>query len=568
MTLAEGVARLERFGEIARLLWKYGRSDLVEQAGIAPELREREPALGGEAPAGAEQLADDLEAMGPTFIKLGQILSTRADLLPAAYLQALARLQDRVEPLPFEVVQRTVEEELGVRIGKAFLTFDAEPLASASLGQVHAAALRDGRLVAVKVQRPGIRARIREDLEALDSVAALLDKHTEWGRRYHLEGMIREFGGSLARELDYRAEAANLEQLAGQLAEYDRLYVPQPIHDYTTERVLTMELVHGRKVTDISPMARLEMDGERLAEQLFEAYLKQILVDGRFHADPHPGNIFLTDDGRVALIDLGMMGRIPESMRGDLLRLVVAVGEGRGDEAARVARELGEVDEDLHDPSEYRRRVEDLVERYHGARVADLEVGSIVMEIANIAGSSGVRVPSELTMLGKTLLNLDAVGRALAPEFDPDASIRSKAAELLARRMRREFSPGNISNAALEIFDFLQHLPARANKILDRAAKNELAIRVEAIDERTLVEGFQKVANRIAMGLVLAALIVGAALLMQVRTSFTILGYPGLAILCFLGAACGGLALVGSILLGDRNDKRSSTPSRPGENRL
>lgn len=567
MTLAEGVARLERFGEIARLLWKYGRSDLVEQAGIAPELRETPPAPEGAA-AGAAELADDLEAMGPTFIKLGQILSTRADLLPPPYLQALARLQDRVEPVPFEIVERTVEEELGVRIGKAFLTFDAEPLASASLGQVHAAALRDGRLVAVKVQRPGIRDRIREDLEALGSVASLLDKHTEWGRRYHLEGMIREFGGSLARELDYRAEAANLEQLAAQLAEYDRLYVPQPIHDYTTERVLTMELVQGRKVTDISPLARLEMDGERLAEQLFEAYLKQILVDGRFHADPHPGNIFLTDDGRVALIDLGMMGRIPEAMRGDLLRLVVAVGEGRGEEAARVARELGEVDEELYDPSEYRRRVEDLVERYHGARVEDIEVGSIVMEIASIAGASGVRVPSELTMLGKTLLNLDAVGRALAPEFDPDASIRSNAAELLARRMRREFSPGNISNAALEVFDFLQHLPARANRILDRAAKNELAIRVEAIDERTLVEGFQKVANRIAMGLVLAALIVGAALLMQVRTSFTILGYPGLAILCFLGAACGGLALVGSILLGDRNDRRSSAPSHPGENRL
>ena len=567
MTLAEGVARLERYGELARLLWKYGRSDLVEQAGIAPELK-GEPVFEGDAAARARQLADDLESMGPTFVKLGQILSTRADLLPPPYLEALARLQDDVEPLPFEVVERAVEEELGVRISKAFLTFDAEPLASASLGQVHAAALRDGRPVAVKVQRPGIRDRIREDLEALGSVASLLDKHTEWGRRYHLEGMIREFAASLARELDYRAEAANLEQLAGQLAEYDLLYVPQPVSDYTTGRVLTMDLVRGHKVTDISPVARLEMDGERLADQLFEAYLKQILVDGRFHADPHPGNVFLTDDGRIALIDLGMVGRIPDDMRSDLLRLVVAVGEGRGGEAAEVALDLGHVVDELHDPAEYRRRVEDLVQRYHGARVEDIEVGSIVMEIAHIAGTAGVRVPSELTMLGKTLLNLDAVGRALAPDFDPNASIRANAAELLARHMRKEFSPGNISNAALEVFDFVQKLPGRANRILDRVADNELAIRVEAIDERTLVEGFQKVANRIAMGLVLAALIVGAALLMQVRTTFTILGYPGLAILCFLGAACGGLALVGSILLGDRNDKRSAGPSRPGENRL
>jgi predicted unusual protein kinase regulating ubiquinone biosynthesis (AarF/ABC1/UbiB family) len=568
VTLAEGVARLERYGQIARLFWKYGRSDLVEQAGIAPELRESGPPPEEDPEARPEQLADDLEAMGPTFVKLGQILSTRADLLPPPYLDALTRLQDRVEPVPFELVERTVEAELGARISKAFLTFEAEPLASASLGQVHAATLRDGRPVAVKVQRPGIREGIREDLEALGGVASLLERHTEWGRRYDLEGMVREFGASLVRELDYRSEAANLEQLGAQLAEYELLLVPRPIHDYTTERVLTMDLVRGRKVTDISPMARLEMDGERLAEQLFEAYLKQILVDGRFHADPHPGNIFLTDDGRLALIDLGMIGRIPEAMRGDLLRLVVAVGEGRGDEAARVARELGEIDEDAHDPAGYSRRVEDLVARHHGTRVEDLEVGTIVMEIAQIAGSAGVRVPSELTMLGKTLLNLDAVGRALAPQFDPDAAIRRHAAELLARRMRKEFSPGNVSNAALEILDFFQRLPARANRILDRAANNELAIRVEAIDERTLVEGFQKVANRIAMGLVLAALIVGAALLMQVRTTFTILGYPGLAILCFLGAACGGLALVASILLGDREVRRAAAPSRARENRL
>jgi len=554
VTLTEGAARLGRYGDIARLLWKYGRSDLVRRAGLAPELRDEEAPAPDDGRAG--ELADDLEALGPTFVKLGQLLSTRADLLPAAYLEALSRLQDDVEPVPFETVERIVEAELGVRISKAFSMFSAEPIAAASLGQVHEAALRDGRRVAVKVQRPAIRERIREDLAALAGAAELIDKHTEWGHRYHPAGMIEEFGSSLVRELDYRAEAANLEQFAEQLAEYERLYVPRPIPDYTTDRVLTMELVRGRKVTDVPEVARIEMDGEPLAEQLFEAYLKQILVDGRFHADPHPGNVFLTDDGRIALIDLGMVGRIPDDMRSDLLRLVVAVGEGKGGDAADVALELGDVIEDVYDPDAFRRHVEDLVQRYHGARVEEIEVGAVVMQIARIAGGDGVRVPRELAMLGKTLLNLDAVGRALSPEFDPNAAIRRHAAELLARRMRQEFSPGNLSAAVLDMVELVQRMPSRLNRILDMVAENELSVQVEAIDERTLVEGFQKVANRIAMGLVLAALIVGAAVLMQVETEFTVLGYPGLAILCFLGAAAGGVALVVSILLHDRERPR------------
>ena len=247
-----------------------------------------------------------------------------------------------------------------------------------------------------------------------------------------------------------------------------------------------------------------------------------------------------------------MVGRIPDAMRGDLLRLVVAIGEGKGSDAAEIALELGDVVEEEYDPVAFRRHVEGLVQRYHGARVEEIEVGTVVMQISRLAGQDGVRVPQELALLGKTLLNLDAIGRALAPDFDPNAAIRRHAAELLARRMRHEITPGNLSAAVLDTFELVQRMPARLNRILDLVAENELNVRVEAIDERTLVEGFQKVANRIAMGLVLAALIVGAALLMQVQTEFRVLGYPGLAILCFLGAAAGGIALVASILLHDR----------------
>lgn len=542
---------LKRYGDVVRLLWKYGRSDWVTRAGLEDALTEEEREA-SEVPGEAEQLAKDLEALGPTFVKLGQLLSTRADLLPPAYLEALARLQDRVEPVEYALIEETVESQLGVRISKAFIRFDPEPLASASLGQVHRAELRDGREVAVKVQRPGIRQRILEDLEALAELAKMLDDHTEWGRRFRSAELLDEFRNVLLRELDYRREAANLVLLGRNLERFDRVIVPQPVEAYTTDRVLTMDLVRGRKVTDLSPLARMEIDGQGLAEQLFEAYLHQILVDGVFHADPHPGNVFVTDDGRLALLDMGMVAYLGPELQERLLRLLLAVSEGRGEDAADIARDIGEVNEDRFEEVAFRRRITDLVSQHRFATVQEIEVGRVVLELSRASFDGGVRVPRELTMLGKALLNLDIVGRTLAPDFDPNAAIRRYAGEVTTERMKRQASPGNILSSVLETAEFVQKLPGRVNRLLDAVVKNELSFRVEAIDEATIVEGFQKVANRIATGLVLAALIVGAAMLMRIETSFRLFGYPGLAMLCFLAAVGGGLWLLVSIVLHDR----------------
>ena len=544
---------LKRYKDIGRLLMKYGRSDLVRKSGLEGALEEEELTAEGAVPK-AEELAQDLEKMGPTFIKLGQVLSTRADFLPLPYVEALARLQDDVEPFGYEEVERTVSEELGVRISKAFSEFEPEPIAAASLGQVHRAAMRDGRRVAVKVQRPGIRERIVQDLEALEEIADFLDKRTETGKRYEFAGMLDEFRKTLMRELDYRQEARNLTTLGANLEDFSRIVVPRPVDDYTTSRVLTMEYVPGKKITSIGPLARMELDGGALAEQLFRAYLQQILVDGFFHADPHPGNVFLTDDGRIALLDLGMTARIPPEMQESLLKMLLAVSEGRSDEAADLALKIGEV-RDGFDEVAFRRQVAELVGQHQDAKVSEIQVGKVVLEVTRASGDNGVRVPRELTMLGKALLNLDQVGRTLDPEFDPNVSIRKNAAEIMRRRLQKGISPGNVFATIMEMNEFVQRLPGRVNKILDAAANNELQLKVEAIDEQTITEGFQKVANRIALGLVLAALIVGAAMLMQVETSFRILGYPGLAMLCFLAAAGGGFALVVSIVAHDRHSR-------------
>ena len=501
--------------------------------------------------AEAEQLANDLERLGPTFVKLGQLMSTRGDLLPPVYIEALSRLQDRVSPFPFEQAQTIVEGELGVRLSKAFGEFEETPIAAASLGQVHRAALRDGRLVAVKVQRPGIREQVADDLATLDEIAEFLDKHTTAGARYRFADLIAEFRKTTMAELDYEREAANLRVLGRNLADFKMLVVPQPVDDYTTGRVLTMDYVLGTKITALSPLTRLDVDAEHLGAELVRAYLHQIVADGFFHADPHPGNVFLTDDGRLALVDLGMVGHLSARLQERLLELLIAVGEGRADEAADVLIELGERLEGFEEAA-WRRDLTDLIARYRHSTLADLQVGRLLLDVNQASGARGLKSPADLAMLGKTLLNLDHVARTLAPSLDVNSAIRDEALTLTRRRMMQSVSPGRVLGTMIEAKHLAERLPGRVSRVLEALAGNELRLKVEMIDEGAVIDGLQKVANRIALGLVLAALIVAAAMIMQVPTTFRLFGYPGLAMILFLLAATGGALLAIQILTHDR----------------
>jgi ubiquinone biosynthesis protein len=558
MTISLNPRHLKRYGQIARMLVKYGRSDLVKVAGLDAVLEEAEPSSNGggtaEAQTNAEgiELANDLEQMGPTYVKLGQLLSTRSDLLPAPYIASLARLQDDIEPFPFAEVEEIISTELGVRLSKAFEWFDEEPIAAASLGQVHRARLRTGRVVAVKVQRPGIREQIATDMEALQEIAEFLDAHTEAGRRFDFKGMLDEFRKSLMRELDYQKEADHLRLIGENLREFERIIIPKPVADYTTARVLTMDYVRGRKITELSPLARMEMDGEELADTLFRAYLKQILVDGVFHADPHPGNVFITEDAYLALIDLGMIGRIAPVMQEQLLKLILAISEGKGEEAAEIAINLGQP-LDRFDEKSFVRDVSQLIGQHRNDNVDQIDAGRVILEMTRSSAAHDIRPPAELSLLGKTLLNLDIVARTLAPQFNPNEAVRRNASEVLRHRLKKSMSPGNMFSTVLELNDFVQTLPGRVNRVLDRVADNQISVKVEAIDEIELIGGMQKIANRITLGLILAALIIGAALLMRVETNFRILGYPGIAMLLFLTAACGGGVLAWNIVFHDRH---------------
>lgn len=546
-----------RYADLVRLLLRHGRGDLLSAA-QTDALASDEGELPDDAQQRAEAFAGDLEAMGPTYIKMGQLLSTRFDLLPPAYTEALTRLQDTVEPFPFDEVREIVEEELGARIKDLFAFFDEEPLAAASLGQVHRATTRSGRDVVVKVQRPDVRETIRGDMDVLDTVTGLVDKHTSVGNSYGLNQLLHQFRRSLVDELDYRREARNLLRFIDLTSEHDRLLVPEPVLQLTSTRVLTMEHVDGRKVTDLGPLALLDLDARPIVEQLFHCYLRMILDDGILHADPHPGNLLITDDGRLALLDLGMIATVPQRVQTHVTKLLLAINDGDGEEAAAVLADMGHALDD-YDASGFHDDVSHLVSEAV-ASGSDLEAGRLLVELSRLSGVHGLRPPAEMAMIGKALLNLDQTTSHLDPDFSPSEAIRDNVSDIFASSLKT--SPGGLLSAAIEAKEFTAHLPKRANRILDSLARGQLRLQVDAIDEQRLHLVLQRVANRLTLGLIIAATIIGAAMMMRVETDVTILGFPAIAMVFFTAAVLAAVALGVHIVLTDRKVARTHPSSR------
>ncbi|MFW5831345.1 MAG: ABC1 kinase family protein, partial [Prolixibacteraceae bacterium] len=393
--------------------------------------------------------------------------------------------------------------------------------------------------------------KIFNDLDAFEEVSAFLERTTDLGKQLMLKATLEEFRKVILHELDYKQEAQNLLTLSGNLEEFDSILVPVPVEDYTTSRILTMDYIKGKNINKLTPLGQMEIDGSGLAEDLFKAYLKQVLIDGFYHADPHPGNIYITDSGKLALLDLGMTARLTEKMQVKLIRLLVAVSEGNGEKAAEHALSIGE-QENQANQIIFTQQVNEVISSTYDNTLQQIEVGRLVLEITKISRKNGIVLPNEIVMLGKTLLNLDRVGRALDSNFDPNASLRKNAAELMQRRMYRSFTPGNVYEALLDSKNFIEHLPGRMNKIMESLASNRFTIQAKMVDEKFFIAGLKEAANRLTIGLILASLIIGAALLMRIETSFTILGYPGLAILLFLLAAIGGFILVFRAIFKDK----------------
>ena len=499
-----------------------------------------------------EELVEDLKNMGPTYIKLGQLLSTRPDLLPDAYLKKLATLQDDVTPIPYEEVHKIVEEDLGTRISKAFDTFEEKPIASASIGQVHYATLRSGKPVAVKIQRPGIKRKFLDDMDTLQEMAELAVKHSKIAKKYAIDTVLAELRRILLNELDYSKEQQNLITLKENLLPYNYLIVPAPVPDYCGSRVLTMDFIDGKKITSLSPLKQLEVDYAPMVDQLVEAYLQQIINDGFVHADPHPGNIQFTKDSKIALIDLGMVANFTSHMQECLLQLLIAISNNNGPETAHIIINMSETDEDS-DLATFNKMISDIIMESENSPAKELQTGRLLIQLNRLAAETGIHMPVEVNILGKILLNMDQIIAVLDPEFDLRVAIKKHAQEIMQKKMYEELKPENFFSMLLESKKLVEHIPERLNKITDNLAENKFKVNIEALDEERLTDGFQKIANRITLGIIIAAMIIGASMLMQIPTDFVIFGYPGFAILFFILAAFMGIWLAYVIIFRDNN---------------
>ena len=491
--------------------------------------------------------------MGPTYIKLGQLLSTRPDLLPEPYLEALSTLQDDVENIPFGEIENIIQTELNVKLSKIFRDFDNIPLASASIGQVHKAELHSGRIVAVKVQRPGAREKITEDVKTLKQIADFAVKHSDEARKYALDDVIEEISYTLLNELNYLEEAQNLITIRANLKEFKHLIVPEPVMDFTTSKVLTMDFITGKKVTDITPLKRLENDLSKPLEDLVKGYLKQITVDGFAHADPHPGNIQMTADNKIALIDLGMVAKFSKNLQESILKLLIAISQYDGEKVSDILLGISEYDEKEANKADFRKQIGRMVRASEHKTAKEMQTGRMVIMMNRLAAQNNIKLPVELNILGKILLNMDRIVAFLNPDYELQKTVQNYIQDIMQKKMIQELKPENAFSVLLESKKLTEHLPERLNKITENLANNNLQIKVDAIDENRFTDAFQKVANRITLGLIIAAMIVGAALLIQIPTKSTILGYPSLAIIMFFIAAFLGFYLIYNIIKNDES---------------
>lgn len=546
---------LKHYNDILWLAYKYGQNDLIRdldgQLDMPKIIKEK-----GVEKGKADDLVKDLESLGPFYIKLGQVLSSEVDLLPAEYDEALHKLQDNAEPMPYEDVESIIIAELGKTPEQLFKSFHREPLSAASLGQVHEAILPSGKKVAVKVQRKDIQKTILEQLEAFKQICTFLENNSEWGKKYQILQKFGTLETILLKELDYTKEANNLKILARNLQEFEKMVVPLPVDKYTTSRVLTMDYISGKKITELDDDYKTTERTE-LARDLFYAFLKQILVDGFFQMDPHPGNVYLTfveDKPKLALFDLGMVAQIPLQMQGKLTQCLFGLSESREDDVTQLLLSLGKKTSNF-DEFLFRSKISDVLASYRGLTISQVPMGKVVLKLSYIAAEAGLKLPIQFSLIGKALLSLSPVLSALDPHFDPNVALQEKASELINQRLSQQFSYQALYGTILSGAEFLQHLPGRLNEVFDLLTRNDYQLKLRFLESDAFARNFEKIANRIAMGLILSALVISSALLMKVDTPAKIFGYPAFAMGIFITAVIGAFLLIATIIWNDRKRK-------------
>lgn len=504
--MAVRIRHTGRYRAIAMALMRHGFGYMVEELGLYHLLSLPRRLVTQETHTSltlGERIRLVLEDLGPTFVKLGQLASTRSDLLPDSVIQELVKLQDNVPPFPADRARAIIEQELDQHMDEIFTSFENIPLAAASIGQVHRAVLHSGQVVAVKVQRPGILRTMSRDLEILKDLSALAEKRLSWARQYELSRMVEEFSKSLLGELDYTQEARNAEKINQQM-DYDGVYIPDIHWDYTSTRVLTMEYVIGTTLNRRDELLSKGVKLKALAQQLVEMMLRQIFIHGFFHADPHPGNIIRMDDGKLALIDFGMMGRLSEEMKEQLSALIIALMRKNTDAMVRAILRLGVIPEDadrgaLHDD------MDRLREEYYDVPFSKMSIGKALNDLFGIARKHRLMLPPDLTMLGKTMLTLEGV----ISNLDPTISILEMAEPFGRELVKQRFSGSRLQRKFLggvaDLTESLLELPGQAKQLSAMLNKGKLKLEVVAPELQNLERKLDRIGNRLAFSIVMLA---------------------------------------------------------------
>ena len=552
------IRSLKRYRQVLGTLIKYGFGHIVEQLNIDYyiELGKRIVSL-GTASRELERLTQAarfrlvLEELGPTFIKLGQLLSTRSDIVPADVLQELQKLQDHIPAVPTDLIMAQIHQELGYPVEELFATFEETPLATASIAQVHRGTLKSGEQIVCKVRRPDIKAVIETDTDIMMGMAYLIEKHLPGGEMYDPVGLVKEFRRSIQRELDFSREGRTTDRFAANFADEETIHIPEVFWDLTGQTVLTLEYVSGIKISQHEELKEAGLDLKEIARNGADNFLKQVFIHGLFHADPHPGNIHVLPGNVICIFDFGMVGRLDEDLKLHLTELLLCVLRRDVDRLIMQLLYSGE----LHDESNLKNLKRDLTEfidDYYDILLQDLKVGKLLIDFVEILTEYQIKFPPNLLLLSRALFVMEGLGKQLDPDFNMVEQIKPFAEQI----MKDRYSPSSIAKESAQVLQAYQalgkSLPKDIKEFINRINRNKFKIDVEHRGFERLINDLDKSTNRISFSMVIGSLIIGSSLIMQIDKGPVLFGFPVLGLLGYTVAGVLGLGLAIAILRSGR----------------
>jgi ubiquinone biosynthesis protein len=535
-----------RFKEIVMILIKYGFEDLIDRLDMPGIKLIRRISRMDQGMGTFERIRHALEELGPTFVKFGQIMSIRPDLLPPGLINELSRLQDDVAPVDISQIKEVIEKSTGQSLQETFSIFDVAPLAAASISQVHRGVLKkNGRIAAVKVQRPGIRSKMNTDLDILAMVAGRLHERMDELKSFDLPNLVQLIKRNLLRELDFKREARNMKIAHTYAGEESDVHIPEVYEEYCTERMLVMEYIQGTKLKDITPESL--SDPESLAKQGLQAAIHQILEDGFFHADPHPGNVLITEDERICLVDWGMTGRLSERDRYGLIYLLKSVLDKDGEAMVHALLRIGHAGGSI-DQRALERELLDILDSHYAVPIKEMNIGQLLMEITGLLRAYRLGLPPDLVIMMKALVTAEGTARHICPDLNVFMEAKGYISSLAVERFSPESLWRSLRFAFSQFLSIQRDLPNRLESILNKADQGELTLGFRHENLGGLRNTLDNVTNRLTFGIIIAAMIIGSSMIITTGIGPLLFGFPALGVIGYLISGVLGLWLVINII--------------------